>query len=85
MVITEIVNFNKEDSEAEVRVSDGDYSVECYVYPAEMSVFEKQSNVIDGMCCKNIVKANRKRYEIKNYLNITRIISRQRWWIKKKE
>ena len=47
MVITEIVNFNKEDSEAEVRVSDGDYSVECYVYPAEMSVFEKQSNVID--------------------------------------
>lgn len=65
MVITEIVNFNKEDSEAEVRVSDGDYSVECYVYPAEMSVFEKQSNVIDGMCCKNIVKANRKRYEIK--------------------
>ena len=54
MVITEIVNFNKEDSEAEVRVSDGDYSVECYVYPAEMSVFEKQSNVIDGMCCKNI-------------------------------
>ena len=65
MVITEIVNFNKEDSEAEVRVSDGDYSVECYVYPAEMSVLENQSNVIDGMCCKNIVKENRKRYEVK--------------------
>ena len=64
MVITEIVSFNKEDSEAEVRVSDGDYSVECYVYPAEISVLEKQSNVIDGMCCENIVNAYRKRYEV---------------------
>lgn len=65
MLITEVINFNEEDSEAEVRVSDGDYSVECYAHPANMSVLKKKSDVIDGFCCESIVKADRKKYEVK--------------------
>lgn len=58
MVIVDIVYFSKEDSEAEVIVSDGNYAVKCYAYPVNSVAVNQQIRAIYGFGCSNIVKCD---------------------------
>lgn len=65
MFITDILYFNKEDSEAEVNISDGRYTVNCYAYPVDMVSVNQRVNTIYGFECANISKSDETEYEIK--------------------
>ena len=65
MFITDILYFNKEDSEAEVSVSDGRYTVNCYAYPCDRVFIKQRINTIYGFECKNIIRLNEAKYVIR--------------------
>lgn len=65
MYITDIVYFSKEDSEAEVSVSDGCYTVNCYAYPCDIVLVNQHVNTIYGFECTNITRLNETKYAIK--------------------
>ena len=65
MFIKDILYFNKEDSEAEIIVSDGHYMVNCYIYPIKHVAIGCKIGNIDGFGCAGIVIANEKKYEVK--------------------
>lgn len=64
MYITDILYFNKEDSEAEVSISDGCYKVNCYAYPCDMVSVNQRINTIYGFECANIIRVNKTEYTI---------------------
>lgn len=65
MYITDILYFSKEDSEAEVSISDGRYTVNCYAYPCDMVLVNQRVNTIYGFECANITRLNETKYAIK--------------------
>ena len=65
MYITDILYFSKEDSEAEVSISDGHYKVNCYVYPCDIVSVNQRVNTIYGFECANIIRVNEAKYTIK--------------------
>lgn len=64
MFISDVLHFSKEDSEAEVSVSDGQYSVNCYAYPVNMITVKQHIDTILGFECTNITKSDIEKYEI---------------------
>ena len=65
MFISKIIDFNKEDKEAEVCVSDGEYSIIGYIYPAQ-NIYEGQKiNAILSFGCDSIVKEHTNSFFIK--------------------
>ena len=69
MVITNILYFNKDDSEAEVCISDGSYNLNCYVCPAENLSVGNTVNMIYGLECKNITRSCEAMYKVKKLLH----------------
>lgn len=65
MFIEKILYFSEEDGEADVVVSDGQYMVRCYMYPIKQIKPEDQVSHIYGYCCKNIIRAEERKNEIK--------------------
>lgn len=65
MYITDILYFSKEDSEAEVSISDGRYTVNCYAYPCDMVLVNQRVNTIYGFESANITRLNETKYAIK--------------------
>lgn len=65
MYIKDILYFNKEDSEAEVSISDGYYIVNCYAYPCDRVLVNQRINIIYGFECANIIRLNKNKYAIK--------------------
>ena len=65
MFISDILYFSKEDSEAEVRISDGRYTVSCYAYPIDMVYVNQYVNTIYGFECADITKSDELKYAIK--------------------
>ena len=65
MYIADIIYFNKEDSEAEVSVSDGRNTVNCYAYPCDTVSVKQHVNTIYGFGCTNIIRVNKSKYDIK--------------------
>ena len=57
MYISDIIHFNKKDSEAELRISDGNYSLNCYAYPIETVAVNQKVSGIYGLLCTEIVKS----------------------------
>ena len=64
MYISEIIKFNKKDSEAELCISDGDYSVICYAYPVKTVTENQRVSVIHGILCTEIVREFEQIYSI---------------------
>ena len=75
MYIKEIVCADKEDSEADVIISDGVYTIKCYMYPV--------TNVIYAIECTDIMRVQSIKYEIKKlqgyyaYMIIAKVINRK--------
>ena len=65
MHITNILYFDRHDSEAEVSVSDGLYTVNCYAYPVNSVSVNQCVNGIYGFECTNIEKTDKEIYMIK--------------------
>ena len=65
MYIEDIIYYSKEDSEAEVRISDGCYTVNCYAYPCDKVSVKQRVNTIYGFMCENITRVNEQKYVIK--------------------
>ncbi len=65
MFVSDIICFNKEDSEAELRVSDGTYFLNCYAHPIDSVEINQNVNAVYGFGCTNIVKAEEPKELIK--------------------
>lgn len=65
MFISDILYFNKEDSEAEVSVSDGRYTVNCYAYPVKIVSVNQRVKTVYGFGCTNITKSKERKYAVK--------------------
>lgn len=82
MHISKIICFNKEDSEADLCISDGDYSVICYAYPTKTIAVDQKVSGLYGYLCTDIVKSFDHHYCINKlrqyyaYLLTAKIISK---------
>lgn len=65
MHINKIIHFNREDREAELCISDGDYSVICYAYPVESISVNQDVNELYGFLCTDISRSYECDYLIK--------------------
>lgn len=65
MYIKEIVCADKEDSEADVIISDGVYTIKCYMYPVTDVLVNQKINVIYAFECTDIMRVQSIKYEIK--------------------
>ena len=83
MHISKIISFNREDSEAELCISDGDYSVICYAYPIKTIAVNQKISVIDGFLCTELVKSFKPNYGINKlsqyyaYILTAKVISKK--------
>lgn len=57
MYISEVINYNSSDCEAELCVSDGQYSVICYAYPVQEITLHQSVSSMYGFMCTDIVKS----------------------------
>lgn len=57
MHISKIISFNREDSEAELCISDGDYSLICYAYPTKTIAIDQKVSGLYGFLCTDIAKS----------------------------
>lgn len=65
MIIVEKINWIDEDSgEADITLSDGMYSIECFCSDCNISEGDIFSDVVYGFNVKDIVKSFNKEYEI---------------------
>lgn len=64
MYINAILHFNKEDSEAEVCVSDGMYDIHCYAHPTDVILIGQYIDKIYGFLCTNIKKLDIPNFQI---------------------
>lgn len=64
MYISKIVNYNRGDSEAELCISDGNYSVICYAYPIENIALNQEVDGIYGFLCTDITKSFERRFYV---------------------
>ena len=64
MFVAEILYFNKEDSEAEVSISDGLYTINCYAHPVNKVWINQHINTIYGFECVDIIKSYETNYAI---------------------
>lgn len=58
MYIKEIIQFCKENREADMCISDGVYSVMCYAYPIDEIAVNKKVNTLYGFMCSEIIKSS---------------------------
>lgn len=65
MYIKEIIQINKKDCEADICVSDGQYSVICYAYPIDRVTMNKKVDIIYGFGCSDVVKSSSNIYCVK--------------------
>ena len=65
MQISNILNFDRKDTEAELCISDGDYSVICYAYPVKSIAINQTVSGIYGFMCTEIVKSTDQHYCVK--------------------
>ena len=65
MYISEITHFDADDQEADVYVSDGKYSVLCYLYPAVKPSIGQTISIVFCFGCKNLQKTANKTFRIK--------------------
>lgn len=65
MYISEIINLSVEDEEAEVYVSDGEYLIKCYMYPARKVTLNQKVNYICGYMCEDIKRSYEMKYSIR--------------------
>ena len=81
MYIKEIVCADKEDSEADVIISDGVYTIKCYMYPVTDVLVNQKINVIYAFECTDIMRVQSIKYEIKKlqgyyaYMIIAKVIN----------
>lgn len=57
MYVKEIIRYSKADKEAELCISDGDYSIICYAYPIHSVVVNQQVRALYAYECVGIVKS----------------------------
>ena len=59
MYISRIIEYCKEDHEADVCVSDGHYSVVCYVYSLEDIFVGQRVSIVCAFGCDNILRCDK--------------------------
>ena len=65
MHISRINSFRREDNEAEICISDGEYSLNCYAYPVKSISLEQNICGLYGFSCDGIVKSYDFNFSIK--------------------
>ena len=65
MYIADILYFRKEDSEAEVSISDGCYTVTCYAYPCHAVQIGQTVSTLYGFGCTDIIRSDEAGYAVK--------------------
>lgn len=63
MHISDIVEYNKSDNEADILVSDGHYQLLCYVYPVKAISVKQNVRCISGFACSNITRIEHDNYD----------------------
>ncbi len=82
MYVEKIIHYDKQDNEADLLVSDGEYSVICYAYPIKSVHRAQKVTDIYGFNCTHIFKVAKKEYNIKklssyyDYTLIAQVVSR---------
>ena len=64
MFVSDILYANKDDSEAEVSVSDGIYTLNCYFYPCKSAAIYQDIEYIFGNNCSDIFRVQKKEYAV---------------------
>lgn len=83
MYVEGILNFSKPNREADLRISDGKYSVICYAYPIEQVEIGQNVNSLYGFGCKDIVNSSENKFHINKlsqyytYHVIAKVISKK--------
>ena len=65
MLVKKIIQFDKQDKEADLLISDGRYNVICYAYPITSVCLNQEITELYGFDCSNILKISRELYDIK--------------------
>ena len=62
MYISKIIEFSKDDHEADVHVSDGTFTILCYAYPVDSVCLGQEITAVFSYGCKNIVRENERTF-----------------------
>lgn len=87
MYISKILEFNKDDCEADVYVSDGTFSIMCYAYPVDKICLGQEINAVFSYGCKDIVREDKKTFRVKKlpqyyaYLITAQVLSRKESYV----
>lgn len=65
MYISEIIEFSKDDCEADVCVSDGTFTIMCYAYPVDSVCLGQEITAIFSYGCKDVVREDERTFRIK--------------------
>lgn len=88
MYISEILSYDEDDYEAELYISDGEYSLLCYAYTIKSFTVNQKVNGICGLLCEDIVKSFEQNYNITKlsqyyaYLLTAKVISTEKSIVK---
>lgn len=82
MFVKDILNYSKDDKEADIVVSDGIYDVICYDYPIRNNLLlNKKISTIHAYLASNIIKSDEEGFSIKklssyySYVFVARVVS----------
>lgn len=87
MYISKILEFNKDDCEADVYVSDGTFSIMCYAYPVDEICLGQEINAVFSYGCKDIVREDENTFRVKKlpqyyaYLITAQVLSRKESYV----
>lgn len=65
MYISKILEFSKDDHEADVYVSDGTFTIMCYGYPVGRVCSGQEITAVFSHGCKNVVREDEHTFRIK--------------------
>ncbi len=65
MYISKILEFSKDDREADVYVSDGTFTIMCYAYPVDIIYLGQEITTLFSLGCKNVVREDERTFRIK--------------------
>ena len=65
MYISKILEFSKDDREADVYVSDGTYTIMCYAYPVDTICLGQEITTLFSHGCEDVERADEQTFSIK--------------------
>ena len=83
MYISKIIEFSKDDCEADVYVSDGTFAIMCFAYPVDNIYLGQEITAVYSFGCDNVIREDEHLFKIKKlsqyyaYSVTAQVLSRQ--------